>query len=143
MVLIIVLVAVLLVLIAVVVVVVRRVDKTVEEKAPVKIASDCCGSHAVCERDTLLSSTDDIVYFDDEELDILSGVAIEDFTDENFAMIEEVFFSLREQDVSGWVRSLQLRNIQLPSDLREQALLIIAERRDTTLENWNAKHKED
>ena len=37
---------------------------------------------------------------------------------------------MQEKDVPGWVRSLQLRNIQLPADVREEALLIVVERRN-------------
>ena len=44
-------------------------------------------------------------------------------------MIREVFDTLKASDVPGWVRSIQLRNIQLPLDIREEALLIVVERR--------------
>ena len=116
---------------------VRRINKQTPEQPPVEIADDCCGSHAVCERDSLLSQTDQIIYFDDEELDTLRGIPCEEFTNEQTAMLENVFYTLREQDVSGWIRSLQLRNIDLPIDIRDQALLIVAERREHTLEEWN------
>ena len=114
----------------------RRINKQTPEQPPVEIADDCCGSHAVCERDSLLSQTDQIIYFDDEELDTLRGIPCEEFTNEQTAMLENVFYTLREQDVSGWIRSLQLRNIDLPIDIRDQALLIVAERREHTLEEW-------
>ena len=115
---------------------VRRINKQTPEQPPVEIADDCCGSHAVCERDSLLSQTDQIIYFDDEELDTLRGIPCEEFTNEQTAMLENVFYTLREQDVAGWIRSIQLRNIDLPQDLRDQALLIVAERREHTLEEW-------
>ena len=44
-------------------------------------------------------------------------------------MIRAVFDTLQAKDVPGWVRSIQLRNIQLPLDIREEALLIVIERR--------------
>ena len=115
---------------------VRRINKQTPEQPPVEIADDCCGSHAVCERDSLLSQTDQIIYFDDEELDTLRGIPCEEFTNEQTAMLENVFYTLREQDVAGWIRSIQLRNIDLPEDIRDQALLIVAERREHTLEEW-------
>ena len=79
-------------------------------------------------------------YFDDEELDELKGIPPEEFTDKQNQMLEDVFFTLREQDMAGWIRSLQLRNIELPDDIRDQALLIISERRQNTLENYNKNH---
>lgn len=89
----------------------------------------CCGSHLVCERETLLQSNAEIVYYDDEELDALAGIAPETYTEAQYQMIREVFNTMQAKDVPGWVRSIQLRNIQLPLDIREEALLIVIERR--------------
>jgi hypothetical protein len=89
----------------------------------------CCGEHLVCERETLLQTNAEIIYYDDEELDALAGLAAEDYTQEQCQMIREVFETLKASDVPGWVRSTQLRNIQLPLDIREEALLIVVERR--------------
>lgn len=94
-------------------------------------ASDegCCGEHLVCERETLLQTNAKVEYYDDEELDVLIGIAAEEYTEEQYQMIREVFNTLQAKDVPGWVRSIQLRNIQLPLDIREEALLIVVERR--------------
>ena len=94
-------------------------------------ASDdgCCGEHLVCERETLLQTNAKVEYYDDEELDALAGIAATDYTHEQYQMIREVFETLKASDVPGWVRSIQLRNIQLPLDIREEALLIVVERR--------------
>ena len=119
----------------------HRVNAQTPEQPPVEIADDCCGSHAVCERDSLLSQTDQIIYFDDEELDALRGIPSCEFTETQISMLENVFYTLREQDVAGWIRSIQLRNIDLPEDIRDQALLIVAERREHTLEEWNKNNQ--
>ena len=89
----------------------------------------CCGEHLVCERETLLQTNAKVEYYDDEELDTRSGIPAEDYTEEQYQMIREVFNTLQAKDVPGWVRSIQLRNIQLPLDIREEALLIVVERR--------------
>ena len=89
----------------------------------------CCGEHLVCERETLLQTNAKVEYYDDEELDTLSGIPAEEYTQEQYQMIREVFDTLKASDVPGWVRSIQLRNIQLPLDIREEALLIVVERR--------------
>lgn len=110
----------------------QKKDTPAPEKTPSKPAvsdGECCGQHLVCERETLLQTNAKIEYYDDEELDSLAGIAPEDYTDEQHRMIREVFDTLQEKDVAGWVRSLQLRNIQLPADIREEALLIVVERR--------------
>ena len=89
----------------------------------------CCGEHLVCERETLLQTNAKIEYYDDEELDVLAGIDPADFTDEQHEAVRSVFSTLQEADVPGWCRSLQLRNITLPPDIREEALLIVRERR--------------
>lgn len=119
---------------------VRKVNRETPPEEPKPIPDDCCGAHAVCERDSLLSKTEEIFYFDDEELDELAGISAGEFTDTQHKMIEDVFFTLREQDVAGWLRSVQLRNIELPEDIREQALLIVSERRTARLENYDRKN---
>ena len=135
------LISILIILIIGVTIFVRRVNKVTPEQPPVEIADDCCGSHAVCERDSLLSQTDQVIYFDDEELDSLRGIPYEEYTEAQITMLENVFYTLREQDVAGWIRSIQLRNIDLPEDIRDQALLIVAERREHTLEEWTKNNQ--
>ena len=90
---------------------------------------ECCGQHLVCERETLLQTNAKIEYYDDEELDSLADLDPQNYTREQYQAIREVFDSLKEKDVPGWCRSIQLRNIQLPQDIREEALLIVRERR--------------
>jgi hypothetical protein len=100
-------------------------------EAPIEINynEECCGAHVVCERDSLLNKDLNIEYFDDEELDTLANIPPDKMTESQTAMIEEVFYTLKESDVAAWLRSLQLRHIELPASLREQALLIVSERR--------------
>lgn len=110
----------------------QKKDTSEPEKVtpkPVVTDGECCGQHLVCEREMLLQTNAKVEYYDDEELDALAGIAPEDYTEEQHQMIREVFDTLQEKDVPGWVRSLQLRNIQLPADIREEALLIVVERR--------------
>ncbi len=94
-----------------------------------EVDDECCGAHEVCERDSLYNNSTDIEYFDDEELDALSHVSPINFTPEQLDLLEHVFYTLPEKDVAPWLRSLQARDIQLPLDMREEALLIVSERR--------------
>ncbi|MBO4665568.1 MAG: phospholipase [Paludibacteraceae bacterium] len=92
-------------------------------------SDECCGQHLVCERESLLQTNATPEYFDDEELDELAGINPADFTQQQHDDIRAVFDTLQEKDVPAWCRSLQLRNIALPQDIREEALLICRERR--------------
>ena len=119
---------------AIVIAVLIEINERRKKAKPQEPAADprpdgCCGEHLVCERETLLQTNARIEYYDDEELDAMAGMKPEDYTDAQCEAIRAVFSTLRESDVPGWCRSLQLRNIALPADIREEALLIVRERR--------------
>lgn len=90
----------------------------------------CCGQHEVCEKDSLLAAVSkEIEYYDDEELDRFRGRESDDYTDEEIDEFDEVFTTLRSEEVAGWVRSLQLRGINLPDALKDAVILVVGERR--------------
>jgi hypothetical protein len=92
--------------------------------------SECCGMHITCERDSLLSSvSDDIVYYDDEELDVYRGRSSSEYQDSEIEQFRDILLTLLPEDIAGWARSLQLRQIELPAVVREELLMIVAERR--------------
>lgn len=94
------------------------------------MSSTCCGAHLVCEQDTLLLATDEVIYYDDEELDVLADRDPSDYTEQEYEQIAYVLHTLMDSDIVGWCRSLQLRHIELPSDLRDEALIIVREQRN-------------
>ena len=100
-----------------------------KEQDEITIADDCCGAHEVCEADSLLSNSDKIEYYEDEELDVYKNMHIEDYSDEQIEQFREILLTLRDIEVSGWLKSLQLRNINPPEIIREEALMIVADRR--------------
>lgn len=90
----------------------------------------CCGQHEVCEKDSLLAAVSkDIEYYDDEELDRFQGRDSADYTDAEVEEFDDVFTTLRSEEVAGWVRSLQLRGINLPDALKDDVILVVGERR--------------
>lgn len=90
----------------------------------------CCGQHEVCERDSLLAALSRRPeYYDDEELDRFAHRPSDAYLPEEEEEFREVLYTMLESDVAGWMRSLQLRDIALPDGLRDEALLIVGERR--------------
>lgn len=90
----------------------------------------CCGMHLTCEKDSLLVSIDEeIVYYDDEELDEFKGRSPEEYTSNEIEQFREVLLTLLPQDIAGWARSIQLRGISFPSEIRDELLMIVAEAR--------------
>ena len=92
---------------------------------------ECCGQHEVCEKESLLAAVSKkIEYYDDEELDRYIGTPPDGYTAEQDDEFRNVFYTMREEDVAGWVRSLQLRGIALPDALKDEVFLIVGERRN-------------
>ncbi len=95
-----------------------------------EIPEVCCGQHETCERDSLLAAiSKKIEYYDDEELDRFSGVEPDAYGEADVEEFREVLYTLHEVEVAGWLRSLQLRGINLPDALKDEAFLIVGERR--------------
>ena len=91
---------------------------------------ECCGRHLVCERDSLLAAVSKkIEYYDDEELDRFRGVEADAYDEDAVNEFRDVLYTLQEIEVAGWLRSLQLRAINLPDELKDEAFLIVGERR--------------
>lgn len=94
------------------------------------VEEECCGMHITCERDSLLAAVSEkIEYYDDEELDRFAGTAPDDYSDADIEEFRDVLLTMRPDDIAGWARSLQLRNINLPSPVRDELIMIVAEAR--------------
>ncbi|MDE6217049.1 phospholipase [Bacteroides sp.] len=94
---------------------------------------ECCGQHETCERDSLLAAVSKgIEYYDDEDLDKYIGVSPDSYLPEEEDEFRDVFYTMQDTDVAGWVRSLQLRGIALPDNIKDEVFLIIGERRIAT-----------
>lgn len=116
----------------------RRLHRKVEEGElevlpAVQLADmECCGQHEICEKESLLAAVSkQIEYYDDEELDRYRGLLSDQYTNEQIEEFRDVFYTMRETDVAGWVRSLQLRGVELPDELKDEVFLIVGERRMT------------
>ncbi|NDV81820.1 phospholipase [Bacteroides sp. 51] len=95
-----------------------------------EVDAECCGQHQICEKDSLLAAVSkQIEYYDDEELDHYIGIAPDEYTPDQAEQFRDVFYTMQDIDVAGWVRSLQLRGICLPDDIKDEVFLIIGERR--------------
>lgn len=91
---------------------------------------ECCGQHEVCEKDSLLAAiSKQIEYYDDEELDRFQGKEGDEYTEEEADEFRNILYTMRSEEVAGWVRSLQLRQVNLPDDVKDEVFLIVGERR--------------
>lgn len=91
---------------------------------------ECCGQHETCEKDSLLAAVSrDIEYYNDEELDRFRGVASDEYEEEEVEEFREVLYTMKDTEVAGWVRSLQLRAVELPDAIKDEVFLVVGERR--------------
>lgn len=91
---------------------------------------ECCGAHEVCEKDSLLAAlSKQIEYYNDEELDRFRGREGDEYTPEEADEFRDVLYTMRSEEVAGWVRSLQLRMVNLPDEVKDEVFLIVGERR--------------
>ncbi len=85
----------------------------------------CCGTHAICEKQNA-AAVAELVYYDDEELDALSGRDPKSYTEEEMEQLRDVVLTLRREDAVGWSVSLQRRGIALPDEIRDELMLLIS-----------------
>lgn len=115
----------------------RKIQKQIEkgeltEYPSIKQVQDmeCCGQHETCERDSLLAAVSkQIEYYNDEELDRFQGRLSDEYSENEIDEFREVLYTMQEVEAAGWVRSLQLRAIELPDELKDEVFLIVGERR--------------
>ena len=114
----------------------KKIQKKIEsgelQAAPeiVEADAECCGQHETCERDSLLAAVSKkIEYYDDEELDRFQGVEADAYDEDAVNEFRDVLYTLKDIEVAGWLRSLQLRAINLPDELKDEPFLIVGERR--------------
>jgi hypothetical protein len=90
----------------------------------------CCGQHETCEKESLLAAVSrEVEYYDDEELDAYRGRPSDAYSAAEVEQFQDILYTMHDDEVAGWVRSLQLRGVALPDDLKDEVLMIVGERR--------------
>lgn len=108
----------------------RRNSNASAEKddEPQLAATDCCGAHEVCEFDSYKFNEEEIVYFDDEELDALRNIREDQLTGQQIDQLREVLYTLHPQEINKWLISLGRRHIHLPPILQQEARQLLVEK---------------
>jgi hypothetical protein len=87
----------------------------------------CCDLHEFC---GIIPSTNSespvIEYYDDEELDVFRHYPSDAYTAEEIEQFREILYTLLRTDISGWIHSLHLREINLPDILKEETIAILS-----------------
>ncbi len=90
--------------------------------------SKCVGVDGMCEQDCFLeAATKEIEYFDDEELDRFAGRPADEYNSEEVEEFSNVLYTMQPNEVKQWNRSLVLRGINIPNQLKDELIAMIAD----------------
>ena len=102
-------------------------DQT-EQPEPAVPAGECCGKHAVCEKQKLAEARlRSAQYFDDEDLDRFKGRTSDGYTDQEVEEFRYVMYTMQQNEVREWMECLQAREIELPDELKEECYSMMNE----------------
>ena len=88
--------------------------------------SSCDGTDDKCEQVCMMeAAVKGVEYYDDEELDRFRGRLSEDYTDEEAETFAEVMLTMRPDEVKGWNRSLILRGINMPNQIKDDFIALV------------------
>lgn len=91
-------------------------------------AGECCGKHAVCEKQKLAEARlRQAQYFDDEELDCFRGRSSDSYDDKEIETFRYVLYTMKQNEVREWMECLQAREIELPDELKEECYSMMNE----------------
>jgi len=88
--------------------------------------STCNGDDPKCEQLCMMeAATREIEYFDDEELDRFKGRQGNLYTDDEAEEFRNVMLTMQQNEVSAWSRSLTLRGIEVPYQVKDELLMLM------------------
>ena len=91
-------------------------------------AGECCGKHAVCEKQKLAEARlHSAQYFDDEDLDRFKGRSSDNYTDQEVEEFRYVLYTMQQDEVREWMECLQARDIEIPDELKEECYSMMNE----------------
>ena len=86
----------------------------------------CSGINDNCEQTCMMeAATKEVEYYDDEELDRFKGKESSEYTDDEAEEFSEVLYTMRPDEAKGWNRSLLLRGINVPNQIKDDLITMI------------------
>ena len=101
----------------------RHVGTPVQQAAS---CSTCNGHDDRCEQECMMeAATKEIVYFDDEELDRFQGRRSDSYTEVEADTFREVLYTMRPEEAKEWNRSLILRGVNVPDQIKDELVMLM------------------
>ena len=101
------------------------------EETPIVAAKGDCATcdgtpQTKCEQECMMeAAVRPIEYFDDEELDAYRGRPSDAYTDDEAEQVRDVMLTMRQDEIPAWGRSLNLRGISLPDQVKDDYTLLV------------------
>ncbi|MCT4614347.1 MAG: hypothetical protein N4A49_05690 [Marinifilaceae bacterium] len=93
---------------------------------PVKeVAEECCGAHEICETDLINRLNEEIIYYDDEELDKFAKRSDSSYSNDEIDEFRDVAYTLQTKEIEPWLRSLEKRGILLPEIIKSEIVFMM------------------
>lgn len=92
---------------------------------PASDCSSCDGTNIKCEQVCQMeAATKPVEYYDDEELDAYKGRSSDSYNDDEISEFAEVLETLKPEEVRPWNRSLILRGINMPDQIKDEFIAL-------------------
>lgn len=103
---------------------------------PQGCADEACGLRSICPSEQLLAGEcrQEIIYYDDEELDIFKGRDAESYTPDEVEQWRDVLYTLQASDLLGWGQSVKHRGLVMPTAIRDEFMQLAGEQRSSTMQ---------
>ena len=101
------------------------------EETPIVVAQGDCATcdgtpQAKCEQECMMeAAVRPVEYFDDEELDAYRGRPSDAYTADEAEQFRDVMLTMRQDEIPVWGRSLNLRGISLPDQVKDDYMLLV------------------
>lgn len=94
-------------------------------------ADETCGIRPICPSEQILKGecTQQVTYYDDEELDAFAGRDEHGYTPDEEEQWRDVLYTLQPADLLGWGQSIKHRGLVMPAAIRQEFMQLAAEHR--------------
>ena len=70
--------------------------------------------------------SEEIIYYDDEDLDHYKGTPSNCYKDDDIDVFRDILYTLKKEEIEDWLISLEKREVRLPEILYPEVLDLIS-----------------
>ena len=115
----------------------ENIDETAQNGEDTRQVQGCadesCGLRSICPSEQILAGQcrQEIIYYDDEELDSFKGRDADSYSPEEEEQWRDVLYTLQAADLLGWGQSVKNRGLVMPAAIRDEFLQLAGEQHTT------------